>query len=159
MWWRPGSIAVVMALAAACTSTAGHAGAGARAGARSGISSAATSGTIGPLPRMLVGGGPFAVALDSVTHTAYVANQSANDLSVINTRSCNARDTAGCGQVPVTVAAGNGPAALAVDQATGTVYVTSGGISFSGTGDQLAVINAATCNSKTTSGCGQTRPP
>ena len=27
-------------------------------------------GTIGTLPRVLVGGGPFAVALDSVTHTA-----------------------------------------------------------------------------------------
>ena len=106
-------------------------------------------GTIGTLPRVLVGGGPFAVALDSVTHTAYVANQSDNDLSVINTRSCNARDTAGCGHVPVTVAAGNGPAALAVDQATGTVYVTDV------LSDTVSVINAATCNASDTSGCGQ----
>jgi YVTN family beta-propeller protein len=180
--------------------------AAAMAAARSGTSSAVTSGTIGPLPRVLVGSGPQAVVLDSVTHTAYVANENDNDLSVINTRSCNARDTAGCAQVPVTVAAGKGPTALAVDQATGTiyvadvasdtvsvvngatcnasrtsgcgqrprsvrvpagpnavavdhatgtVYVTSGGINFSGTGDRLAVINGTTCNSKITSGCGQ----
>lgn len=206
MWRQPALIVLVMTLAAACTSGADHSGAAALAAARSGTSSAVTSGMIGPLPRVLVGSNPQAVALDSVTHTAYVANQNDNDLSMINTRRCNARHTTDCGQVPVAVAAGDGPAALAVDQATGTiyvadvasdtvsvingatcnasrtsgcgqkprsvrvpagpnavavdqatgtVYVTSGGINFSGAGDRLSVINGTTCNGKIGSGCGQ----
>ena len=63
---------------------------------------------LGTLPRVLVGSGPQAVALDSATHTAYVANQNDNTLSVINTRICNARKTTGCGHTLATVAAGTG---------------------------------------------------
>ena len=162
--------------------------------------------TLGTLPRVLVGSGPQAVALDSATHTAYVANQGDSTLSVINTRICNARRTSGCVHTLATVAAGNGPQAvavdqatdtvyvadvfsdtvsviegatcnasrtsgcgqkphsvtvrggpeaIAVDQATDTVYVANGGTNFSGTGHTLSVINGATCNGKVTSGCGQ----
>ena len=96
-----------------------------------------------------MGSGPQAVALDSATHTAYVANQNDSTLSVINTRICNARNTTGCGHTLATVAAGNGPLALAVDQATDTVYVAD---MFS---DTVSVINGATCNASRTSGCGQ----
>jgi len=106
--------------------------------------------TLGTLPRVLVGNNPQAVALDSATHTAYVANQGDNTLSVINTRICNARRTSGCEHPPASVAAGNGPQAVAVDQATDTVYVAD---VFS---DTVSVINGATCNGKVTSGCDQT---
>jgi YVTN family beta-propeller protein len=53
----------------------------------------------------------------------------------------------------VTVA--GGPNGVAVDPATDTVYVTSGGKNFSGTGHELSVINGAACNGMVTSGCGQ----
>jgi DNA-binding beta-propeller fold protein YncE len=44
-------------------------------------------------------------------------------LSVINAAICNARDTAGCGQTAPTVAAGNGPVFVGIDDATHTLYV------------------------------------
>ena len=108
--------------------------------------------TLGLLPRVLVGSGPQQVALDTATHTAYVADQNDDALSVINTSSCNALNIRGCGQVPATVAAGNGPVALAVNQATDTVYVADV------SSDTVSVINGATCNASRTSGCGQ-KPP
>lgn len=112
---------------------------------------------IGQLPRVLVGSTPQDAAYDPATHTVYVADNGAfgppgpaNTLSVIDARTCNARTTAGCGRTPPTVAAGNGPFSIAIDDATHTVYVTD---EFS---DTVSVINAATCNAEVTVGCNQT---
>jgi YVTN family beta-propeller protein len=113
--------------------------------------------TIGPLPRVLVGSTPQAAVFDPATRTVYVANSggtgspgSVNTLSVVDARTCNARDTAGCAQTPLTVAAGSGPFALALDEATHTIYVTDAN------SDTVSVINAATCNATDTSWCRQT---
>jgi YVTN family beta-propeller protein len=69
---------------------------------------------------------------------------------VINAATCNAANTAGCGQTPASLAVGPGPAGIVVDPATDTIYVANGG------GDTVSVIDGATCNATITSGCGQT---
>jgi YVTN family beta-propeller protein len=112
--------------------------------------SAATTGTIGTLPRVLVGNAPQAAAFDPASRTVYVANQNDGTLSVVDARRCNGLDTSGCGQSPPTVSAGNGPFAIAIDDRTHTIYVADSG------GDTVSVINAATCSARVTSGCGQT---
>ncbi len=108
-------------------------------------------------PTVPVGGNPVAVAVDEATHTAYIGNGNDNTVSVINTATCNARVTSGCGQVPPTITVGPGPVDDAVDQATDTVYVVGLGAN-NPTGDTVSVIDGATCNATVTSGCGQTPP-
>jgi YVTN family beta-propeller protein len=110
----------------------------------------APGGTLGTLPRVLAGGGEQGAAFDPQTRTVYVANSFDNTLSVVDARACNARDTRGCGQTAPTVAAGNGPFFVGIDEATHTLYVADSN------SDKVSVINAATCNAANTSGCGQT---
>jgi YVTN family beta-propeller protein len=102
-------------------------------------------------PTVAVGSGPLAVALDRQTGTLYVTNNdggTGNTVSMINVATCNATDTAGCNQTPPTVVVGSGPALLAVDQATSTIYVPNS------SGNTVSVIDGATCNAGDTSGCG-----
>jgi YVTN family beta-propeller protein len=106
--------------------------------------------TLGTLPRVLAGAGEQDAAFDPESHTVYVANSSDNTLSVVDARTCNARNTAGCGQTAPTVAAGNGPFFVGIDEPTHTLYVADSG------SNTVSVINAATCNAAHTSGCGQT---
>ncbi len=105
-------------------------------------------------PTITVGSGPAGIAVDQATGTVYVANSGAGTISVINTATCNGHRHSGCGQTPPTITVGSGPIGVAVDDATGTVYVTDLGSNFSG--DTVSVINAATCNAQQHSGCGQT---
>ncbi len=101
--------------------------------------------------------GPSAVAVDRATNTIYVAsgnnangpNAGGDTVSVIDGRRCQARDVSRCAGPWPTVKVGNLPSSVAVDQATGTVYVT---VDASNT---VAVFNGATCNAQVTSGCGQ----
>jgi len=106
--------------------------------------------TIGTLPRVLVGSAPQGEAFDPATRTVYVANAGDNTVSVVSARTCNAVHTSACGRTPATVTVGTNPSGVAIDDATHTVYVTD---AFS---NKVSVINAATCNAVTTSGCGQT---
>jgi YVTN family beta-propeller protein len=103
-------------------------------------------------PEITVGDSPHASALNPLTHTLYVNNRDDNTLSVIDTASCNATVTSGCGNVPPTTAVGGMPQQEAVDEATDTIYVAN---SDDGT---VSVVNGATCNAGDTSGCGQTWP-
>jgi DNA-binding beta-propeller fold protein YncE len=82
-----------------------------------------------------------------------VANLQGSTVSVIDGATCNATDHKGCSRPPATVTVGKGPYALAVDEATDTVYVTNP--STSGGGDTVSVINGATCNAAAQSGCNQ----
>jgi YVTN family beta-propeller protein len=111
-----------------------------------------TSGCDQSTPAVTVGAAPFGAAIDGETHTLYVANLGDNTVSVIDAATCNAVVTSGCGQAPATVAVGNGPDGLAVDQTTDTVYVAN----FND--NTVSVIDGATCNAIVTSGCGQTPP-
>jgi YVTN family beta-propeller protein len=99
-----------------------------------------------------VGSNPVAVAVDQATHTAYVGNGNDGTVSVINTATCSAAATSGCGHPVATVPVGSGPVDAAVNQGTDTVYVV--GLN----SNTVSVIDGATCNATVTSGCGQTPP-
>jgi YVTN family beta-propeller protein len=103
-------------------------------------------------PTVQVGSGPIAIAVDQASDTIYVANVNDGTVSVINGAACNAQNTSGCGQVPPIVTVGSGPDALAIDQATSTLYVANGNDT------TASVVSTATCNAAVTSGCGQTQP-
>ena len=111
---------------------------------------ARTGGCRHPAPTAEVGAGPDGLAVDRATSTVYVANSGNDTVSVINTATCNARRGTGCARPAATIHAGPGPAGIAVDQATGTIYVADAG------GNTVSVINAATCNARRHTGCGQT---
>jgi DNA-binding beta-propeller fold protein YncE len=111
-----------------------------------------TSGCSQVPPTVTVGSGPDALAIDRANGTLYVANGNETSVSVVNTATCNAKNTSGCGQTPPTVQVGSGPSAIAVDQATRTVYVAN----FND--NAVSVVNGAACNATNTSGCGQTPP-
>ena len=49
-------------------------------------------------PQIRVGSFPTGIAVNSVTGTVYVGNGTGGTLSVIDGRTCNARNTVGCGQ-------------------------------------------------------------
>jgi YVTN family beta-propeller protein len=102
------------------------------------------------------------VAVDQATHTAYVGNTTDNTVSVINTATCNATVTTGCGQthtIGVDPGAGAGLVAAAVDENTDTVYVvnvfSTSSSSTNGYGDSISVIDGATCNASVDTGCAQ----
>lgn len=133
-------------------------GSGTPAGVSRGSVPAAASGfgsaLAGSAP---VGTGPSELALDPATHTIYVANGNndngpnagGNTVSIIDARHCNAQDVSSCQGPWPTITVGNLPSTIAIDQHTGTVYVTD-------TGDNtVSVFNGATCNALVTSGCGQ----
>lgn len=102
-------------------------------------------------PTTTVGSGPEGAALDQATNTVYASNGNETDLSVIDAAACNAGDRHGCDRTWPTVAAGNSPFAVAVNQQTDTIYATD-----AATGaDAVSVIDGATCNTRTTSGCGR----
>lgn len=110
--------------------------------------------TVGTTP---VGDGPSELAIDPATHTVYVANGNNNNgptaggdtVSVIDTRHCMAWDISSCHGPWPTFTVGNLPSSIAVDQATGTVYVTNAG------DNTVTVLNGATCNATDLSGCRQ----
>jgi len=111
------------------------------------------SGCTKPAATIDVGGEPGEIAVDEATDTLYVANLAGSTVAVINGATCNATDQKGCSRPPATLTVGKGPYALAVDDATDTVYVTNPGASVGG--DTVSVIDGATCNAVEQSGCDQ----
>ena len=106
-------------------------------------------------PTVTVGANPDAVAADGPARTVYVANAgtgSSGTISVINAGTCNATDMAGCGTLATLHVPGGNPDGIAVDTATGTLYVAT--LTSSGP-NLISVFNAATCNATNTTGCGQ----
>jgi DNA-binding beta-propeller fold protein YncE len=111
-----------------------------------------------------VGFSATALAVNAATDTIYVTNFDqqntpfgGNTVSVINGTTCNATNTTGCGQTPQTITLGPAfttPAAVAIDQATDTIYVAN--LQNGEEAGTVSVINGATCNATTSTGCGQT---
>ena len=95
-----------------------------------------------------VGAFPFRLALDDRTDTIYVANVGSNTVSVIDGTTCNAAVGSGCAETPPVFHVGNGPFGIAVNDRTNTVYVANSG------DDTLSVMNGATCDARSTAGCG-----
>ena len=94
---------------------------------------------------------PNVGAVDDATHTLYAADPTAGTVAVINTATCNARNTTGCAQHPPAIRIGTSPNVPVINTATQTLYV-----SYGSNANRVAVVNAATCNATHTSGCGQT---
>ena len=102
-----------------------------------------------------VGTFPAAIAADLPAHTVYVANFGSGKtgtVSVLDARTCNATRATGCAHLPALQVPGGHPDGLAVNAATGTLYVAT--ITAHGP-NLISVFNAATCNAGTTAGCGQ----
>ena len=114
-----------------------------------------TSGCAKPVATIKTGGFPVAAAVNPKTRTLYVASP-AGQVFVIDAARCNAVTTSGCGEPVKTIKDALDPAALDVDVATDTVYAANDGPT--GNGDTVSVINGATCNGSTGTGCGQTPP-
>ena len=89
------------------------------------------------------GGIAFAESLDTV----FVSGQMSSDVSLIDTRSCNARETTGCSRKVGRVPSGLGARGVSFDPATETVYVVNTGA------DSVTVIDGSTCNARVRSGC------
>ena len=110
--------------------------------------------TVGSAP---AGTGPSELAFDPATHTVYVTDgyndngpyADGDTVSVIDTRHCQAQDLSRCHGPWPTITVGSLPSSIAVDQVTGTVYVTNWG------DNTVSVFNGITCNATNTSGCGQ----
>jgi len=114
-----------------------------------------TSGCSHMPPTVKVGSNPVDLSLDQATDTVYVANWgngTGTTVSVIDGRTCNGQVTSGCGQTPATVTIGTAPAGVLVDEPADTVYAAT--VAPSGA-EAVWVIDGATCNATTASGCGQ----
>ena len=87
---------------------------------------AETSAGCGQTPAMVpVGGPPVAIFDDPANHTVYIPNAIEDDLSMLDTATCNATDLAACPTTPPpTVTVAGTPTVGAVDPSTQTVYVT-----------------------------------
>jgi YVTN family beta-propeller protein len=107
------------------------------------------SGCARTSPTITVGNLPLGVAVDETTDTVYVANAVDNTVSVINGVTCNATDSADCGNTPITVAVGTFDVALAVDPVTDMVFVTDQDAS-PGT---VSVIDGNSCTGADPTGC------
>jgi DNA-binding beta-propeller fold protein YncE len=90
-----------------------------------------------------------AVATDDAVHTAYVTSGT-DELAMINTRRCNAHQTAGCALTARDAKVGKYPADVATNPKTGTIYVAGSGPHSAG---EITVINAGRCNATRTTGC------
>jgi len=111
----------------------------------------ATSGCAQAPATVQVGRGPQILALDQAHHTVDVADSGAGTLALIDARRCNAADTSGCGATPARARVGHGSLGLAIDPATGTLYVGDAGR------DGVTLVAAARCNATDTSGCPRSR--
>lgn len=100
--------------------------------------------------------GPDAVDVDIASDTIYTANAgptgAGDTVSVINGSACNGTNHTGCGRAPRLVTVGSNPLSVAVDQASGAVYVANYN---AGT---VSVIDGARCNARVSSGCRRTPP-
>ena len=95
------------------------------------------------------GSQPIAPFADPANHTVYIANANGQDVSMLDSATCNASDLPACLTTPVqTVNVGSTSDDVDVDQASHTVYVTMF-LTLNG----WSVFDANTCNAINQSGC------
>ena len=121
---------------------------------------AETSAGCGQTPAIVpVGGPPVAIFDDPANNTVYIPNAIGNDLSMLDSATCNATDLAACPTTPPpTVTVAGSPNAGAVDPSTHTVYVTVCGdpdLGCAAGTTGVSVFDASTCNATVQSGCDQ----
>jgi DNA-binding beta-propeller fold protein YncE len=111
------------------------------------------AGCTGRPARARVGTDLAGFAVNPQTHTVYVANAGTGNVTVLDDRACNATTTRGCQNARTLQIPGGNPDGIAIDAATGSLYVAT--LTSSGP-NLISVFNAATCNATHTAGCGQT---
>lgn len=77
-------------------------------------------------PTVTVGFGPASIAFNPVNRTVVVTNIEDTSVSVIDAATCNAAITSSCSLTQPKFPVGRAPAAVAVNPATGTAYVSNG---------------------------------
>ena len=88
---------------------------------------AATSAGCGQTPpTVTVGFGPAGITFNPANRTLFVTNIEDTSVSVINAATCNAAISSSCGSSQPKLAVGRAPAAVAVNPAAGTIYVSNG---------------------------------
>ena len=115
------------------------------------------SGCTHTFPTVVVGPNPSALVIDQASDTVYVevgpvGDASLGSLAMINGATCNVTDFGRCGLAPSTTPDGSGPAWIAENPVTRSVYAVNEG------DDDMSVIDAATCNATDHAGCRQTPP-
>ena len=92
---------------------------------------------------------PDGIGLGSLAHTIYVTNLNTNTVSLIDASTCSATTSVGCARLrSYSLPAGGSPGGeVAVDQATGTLYVANS------SSNNLSVLNGATCSAISSVGC------
>ncbi len=92
---------------------------------------------------------PDGIGLGTLAHTIYVANLNTNNVSLIDASSCSATTNAGCARLrSYSLPAGGSPGGdMAIDQATGTLYVANS------SSNNVSVLNGATCSDISSVGC------
>jgi DNA-binding beta-propeller fold protein YncE len=105
-----------------------------------------------------VGMVPVAIFVDPIEHTVYIPNGGEDDVSMLDSATCNASDLAACPTTPPPIVAMPGLAtAGAVDPATHTAYVTvcanNPFVSCGPGTDGVSVFDTSTCNAAAQSGC------
>ncbi len=115
-----------------------------------GIGDGILCGLIAPSGRGLPAVGapldPSQIVVDPVSDTIYVL--AANELMLIDGRTCNASTTSGCARARTILLAGTSPSAITVDPATETIY-----LSVTERPAAIDVLDARACNATTISGC------
>jgi YVTN family beta-propeller protein len=119
---------------------------------RNTCSTLGTAGCGGAHRAVAVGADPRGAVVDPAAHTAYVTNAASSTVSMINTATCGATVTSGCGKPPAAFPVGSSPRRIAADAAVHTVYVVNVA---AGT---LSMINSDTCNAVITRGCPAKAP-
>jgi DNA-binding beta-propeller fold protein YncE len=107
----------------------------------------------------------FWITFDQTSGTLYVTNgltatgDDGNTITVLNGRTCNARNTSGCGQTPAATVTVPG---VLFNQETGAFSIlgldASNHTLYAGDANEgpISMVNTATCNAMNTSGCNQT---
>ena len=94
--------------------------------------------------------GAFLVSADPATNTIYAGNLNQPEIDVINGATCHARQLTGCTPVAEIPVADPGAEVGAIDEATHTLYAADP------PSQKVFMINTATCNAASTSGCAAT---
>jgi DNA-binding beta-propeller fold protein YncE len=106
-----------------------------------------------------VGMVPVAIFADPANHTVHIPNDGEDDVSMLDSATCNATDLAACPTTPPpTAPVAANPVTGAADRTTHTVYVSVCGdpqFGCSAGTNGLSVFDAATCNATLQSGCGK----
>ena len=110
-----------------------------------------TGCSAGPVATAPVGPQPLNLAVNHRTSSLYVLS-SWDTVAVIDTRQCNAHNTAACERTARTLQTGGSPTWMDLDRGTDTLYVTDW------VDNDVAALDIRHCTARLTSGCRREAP-